>query len=52
MPKEKATIDTCPICRQPIDVLVRMAEPFLHGFEKQESKVSIKAVVAFWKKYR
>lgn len=97
MSKEKVTIDTCPICRQPIDVAVRMAEPFLHlkkfdqicftcysvpkmyylegdehkrhekftdktirtveemmedGFDKQESKVSIKAVVAFWKKYR
>lgn len=97
MPKEKVDTDVCPICHQPIDVSVRMAEPFLFlkkydvicfacysvpkmfyldgdehkrhekfsektvrtieemvadGFNKQESKISIKAVVAFWKKYR
>jgi hypothetical protein len=29
MAKEKIAGDTCPICHQPIDVSVRMAEPFL-----------------------
>jgi hypothetical protein len=29
MAKEKISSDTCPICHQPIDVAVRMAEPFL-----------------------
>lgn len=97
MSKEKVNIDICPICHQPIDVNVRMSEPFLFlkkfdvicftcysvpkmyyldgnehkryekfsdktvctvaemvedGFSKQESKVSIKAVIAFWKEHR
>lgn len=97
MAKEKVLGDICPICKQPIDVAVRMAEPFLQvrkvdpicfvcysvpkmwyleneeykrhesfsektvrtvdemtedGFDKKEAKTSIKAVIAFWKKYR
>lgn len=97
MAKEKVSDDICPICKQPIDVGVRMVEPFLHvrkveqicfvcysvpkmwylendeykrhesfsektvhtpdemagdGFDKKEAKVSIKAVISFWKKYR
>jgi len=98
MAKEKVHEDVCPICHQPIDVGVRMSEPFLFtkkkhdqicfvcysvpkmwyldgdeyrrhekfnlksvhtveemeqdGFDKREAKISIKAVVSFWKKYR
>lgn len=35
------------------DKTVRTVEEMMEdGFDKQESKISIKAVVAFWKKYR